>query len=218
LSNQKSITWLTGDAVEILRLAEREEGPFNKAVDFLRKSQNEDGGWHCYSGSIGYKKKTPGDPDSTGQIAFLFSEIFGESDPAYISGRALYERFLDELSNDVEQGYRHKLQDDAKVELDVYTLTRPFLSSLVDQPRRILSGFDIGDPRVRRIMDELVGIQRPDGGWRPFWSDVSSPVYTVIAIKTLVLTGMLRIEDLIVDLRAYIGWKNLYQRLCGDEG
>ena len=45
-------------------------------------------------------------------------------------------------------------------------------------------------------METLVGIQRPDGGWYPFFDDASAPVYTVLAVKALILSGALPREDM----------------------
>lgn len=70
-------------------------------------------------------------------------------------------------------------------------LTHLLLSWLLDPPRRFQSGYDAGAPRVKRMMEALVDIQREDGGWRPFWAEESSPVYTVLAIKALILSGTL---------------------------
>jgi hypothetical protein len=69
------------------------------------------------------------------------------------------------------------------------------MSWLLDPPRRFERGYDAGDPRVRRMMEALIEIQRQDGGWRPFWSAESSPLYTALALKVLVLSGALARED-----------------------
>lgn len=52
-------------------------------------------------------------------------------------------------------------------------------------------------------MQALVDIQREDGGWRPFWAEESSPVYTALAVKALILSGMLARGDLEADVKAY---------------
>jgi len=102
----------------------------------------------------------------------------------------------------VERGYRIRLRDEQREELDGYTLTHLLLSWLLDQPRRIQKGYDVSDPRVKRMMEALIDIQREDGGWRPFWSEKSSPVYTALAVKVLVLSGVLAREDLALDVEA----------------
>ena len=53
------------------------------------------------------------------------------------------------------------------------------------------------------MMEALIQAQREDGGWRPFWSEESSPVYTALAVKVLVLSGMLARGDLEADIKAY---------------
>ena len=81
--------------------------------------------------------------------------------------------------------------------------THLLLSWLLDPPRRLQSGYDASDPRVRRMMEALADIQREDGGWRPFWAEKSSPVYTVLALKVLTLSGMLEREDLQADVEIH---------------
>jgi len=197
LSNEQSITWLTLDVVELLRQVGMGERPeCQLAVEWLRAMQNPHGGWYSYSGSIGDQRGSTGDPDATAQITFLMGELYGEDDPVYLRGRALFERHLEEAIQDVERGYRIRLRDGQKEELDGYTLTHLLLSWLLDPPRRIQSGYDVSDPRVKRMMEALIEIQREDGGWRPFWSEESSPVYTILAVKVLILSGMLAREGL----------------------
>jgi len=206
LSNERSVTWLTADVVELLRQVGMEECPeCRAALAWLRGMQNRHGGWHCFAGSIGDQRGTAGDPDSTAQIAFLIGEIGGQDDPAYLKGAELYERHLDECVQDVERGYRVRLRDGKKEELDAYTLTHLLLSWVLDPPRRIRRGYDVRDPRVKEMMETLVGIQREDGGWRPFWTQESSPLYTVLAIKVLALSGALAKEDLQAGVQEYAG-------------
>jgi squalene cyclase len=204
LSNEQGITWITADVVELLRQVGMGECPECKAaLEWLRAMQNRHGGWYSYSGSIGDQRGSTGDPDSTAQITFLMGELYGEDDPVYLGGRELFERHLDECAQDVERGYRFRLRDGQKEELDGYTLTHLLLSWLLDQPRRIQSGYDVRDPRVKQMMEALIEIQREDGGWRPFWSEESSPVYTALAVKVLVLSGMLARDDLEAAVKAY---------------
>lgn len=197
LSNEQGITWITADVVELLRQVGMGECRECKAaLEWLRTMQNRHGGWYSYSGSIGDQRGTTGDPDSTAQITFLVGELYGEDDPVYLRGRELFERHFDECIHDVDRGYRIRLRDGQRVELDGYTLTHLLLSWLLDQPRRIQSGYDASEPRVKRMMEAIIGIQREDGGWRPFWSEESSPVYTALAVKVLILSGMLTREEL----------------------
>jgi hypothetical protein len=197
LSNERSVTWLTADVVELFRqVGVGESAPCQAALVWLGEVQNGHGGWHCFRGSIGEQRGTAGDPDSTAQIAFLMGEIYGQDDPAYLKGRELYERSLDECIEDVERGYRVRLRDGRKADLDAYTLTQPLLAWVLEPPRRVRAGYDVREPRIRRILEALIGIQREDGGWRPFWEEESSPLYTVLAIEVLVLSGEISQEDL----------------------
>ncbi len=197
LSNERSVTWLTADVVELLRQVGMEEGAeCQAALEWLREMQNAHGGWHCFRGSIGDQRGTTGDPDSTAQIAFPMGEIYGRDDPAYLKGRELYEHSLDECVRDVERGYRIRLRDGQRVDLDAYTLTQPILAWVLEPPRRVRAGYDVREPRIKRILEALVGIQWEDGGWRPFWAEESSPLYTVLALKVLILGGALARDEL----------------------
>jgi hypothetical protein len=197
LSNEQSVTWLTADVVELLRqVGIGEDAPCQAALAWLRQAQNAHGGWHCFRGSTGEQRGTTGDPDSTAQIAFLMGEIYGQDDPAYLKGRELYDRSLDECVRDVERGYRVRLRDGQRVGLDAYTLTQPILAWALEPPRRVRAGYGVRELRVKRILEALVGIQREDGGWQPFWEEQSSPLYTILAIEVLVLSGAIARRDL----------------------
>jgi squalene cyclase len=204
LSNEQGVTWITADVVELLRcMGMGECRECKAALEWLRAMQNRHGGWYSYSGSIGDQRGSTGDPDSTAQITFLMGEIYGENDPVYRKGRELFETHLDECVQDVERGYRIRLRDGERVGLDAYTLTHLLLSWLLDPPRRIQSGYDVRDPRVKRTMETLIEIQREDGGWHPFWSEESSPVYTALAVKVLVLSRVLAREDFEAAVKVY---------------
>ena len=204
LSNERSITWLTADVVQLLRQVRMGEGPECKAaVKWLRTMQNQHGGWPSLARDIGDRQSDTGDPDATAQIGFLMGELYGEDDPAYRKSRELFESYLNECAQDVKRGYRIRRRDGKREELDAYTLTHLLLSWLLDPPRRIQSGYDASDPRVKRMMEALVGIQQSDGGWRPFFAEESSPVYTALAVKVLILSGMIAREDLKVAVNAY---------------
>jgi hypothetical protein len=172
------------------------------AIAWLRSLQNAHGGWP----SVARESQPPGgtgDPDASAQIAFLMREIYGEGDPLYRKGRELLERHFDEAAGDVERGYRIRVVDGQPEKMEVYGLTHLLLSWLGDRPRRIEDGYDASDPRVGRMMEALIDAQGEDGGWQPFWADESSPVYTALAVKVLVWTGVLAPEDLVCELREY---------------
>jgi hypothetical protein len=204
LSNERSITWLTADAVDLLcQVGMREGAGCKAAVKWLRSIQNRHGGWPSLSGEGDDPREETSDPDATAQIAFLMGELYGPDDPVYLRGRALFESHLDKCVQDVERGYWVGWRDGKKEELDVYTLTHLLLSWLLDEPRRFQHGYDARDRRIRRMMEVLIDLQREDGGWRPFWAKESDPAYTLLAIKGLVLAGMLARGGLVAAARSH---------------
>ena len=110
---------------------------------------------------------------------------------------------IDECAQEVARGYRVRARDGQREPPEVYHLTHLLLSWVLDPPRRFQSGYDASDPRVRRLMEALIDAQSEDGGWRPFWAEESSAVYTVLAIEVLILSGMLAREDLQAGVEAY---------------
>jgi hypothetical protein len=162
----------------------------------LRATQSQRGGWPSLARDVSDGEEVTDDPDTTAQITFLMSEVYGEDDPAYLKGMALFESYLDKGAQDAGRGCWIRLRDGSRQVLDVYHLTHLLLSWLLDVPRRIDSGYDVNDPRVRLMMEALIDIQGQDGGWRPFFAEESSPRYTALALRVLVLSGMLEREDL----------------------
>jgi hypothetical protein len=201
LSNEHSITWLTADVVDLLRQTGRGEGPeCQAAVKWLRAMQKPGGAWPSLAGE---PQVGSVDPDATVQIGFLMGELYGEDDPAYRQARALFEGYLDACAQDAARGYRLRPRDGEREPLDVYTLTHLLLSWPLDPPRRFQRGYDATDSRVRRMMEALMEIQQDDGDWRPFFAEESSPVYTLLAVKVLILSRMLDREDLKAQIEAY---------------
>ena len=204
MSSERSITWLSADVVELLyQVGMEDRHEYKAAVEWLRTIQNQHGGWASLAGDVEARQDDTSDPDSTAHITFLMGEIFGEDDPVYLKGRNLFERYLDECARDVARGFWIGSRDGGRGEPDVYHLTHLLLSWLLDPPRSLERGYDVGDPRVKRMMKALIDIQREDGGWRPFWAKESDPVYTVLAIKVLILSGMLARENLEGQVSAY---------------
>jgi len=187
VSGERSITWLTADVVELLRrLGRKDQSPCQAALKWLRAMQNHQGGWPSVA------------DEAAGQ------EIYGRQDPAFRRGKRLFERPLDACARDAERGYWIRARDGERQEIEVYTLTHLLLSSLVDAPRRLQGGYDMNDPRVRSLLEALVEIQGEDGGWRPFFAEDGSPLYTLLAIEVLVLGGAIPQQDLADLLRPYV--------------
>ena len=61
-------------------------------------------------------------------------------------------------------------------------LTRLSGVEKLDAPRRLQEGYDVSDLRVKRILEVLVEVQGQDGGWRPFFLEESSLLYTMLAV------------------------------------
>jgi hypothetical protein len=201
VSNEQSITWLTADVVDLLHQVGMGESAECQAVkEWFGRMQNRHGGWPSLAGD---PDTSASDPDAAAQITFLMAELYGKDDPAYLKGKVLFECNLDECARDAERGYWIRWDNGRREELDAYTLTHLLLSWWLDPPRRFQHGYDVGDPRVRRMMEALVGIQREDGGWHPFFAEESSPVYTLLALKALILSGALGREGLESKVRAY---------------
>lgn len=206
LSQARSITWLTADVVDLLHQVGMGDGHgCQAAVRWLRSVQNRWGGWPSLAVDADDEESDTGDPDASAQITFLIGDLYGEDDRAYLRGKELFERHLDDCARDAARGYWIKRLDGSKTALDAYTLTHLLLSWLLDPPRHFQCGYDVSDPRVKRMMEALVDIQRDDGGWRPFWTQESDPVYTVLAVKALILSGILAREELEADVKAYAG-------------
>jgi hypothetical protein len=203
MSGKRSMTWLTVDAVDLLRKVEMGESAAGQAaLSWLRKMQDQHGGWPSLVPDVD-ESAGPADPDASAQVTFLMGDLYGEEDPVYRRGRECFERHLDECARDAARGYAIGTHDGERKALDVYHLTHLLLSWWLDPPRRFQCGYDATDPRVRSMMQALLQIQQLDGGWRPFFSSETSPVYTLLAVKVLVLSGMLPRDRLQTSVERY---------------
>jgi hypothetical protein len=199
LSKTKSITWLTADIIELLRRIRLEKSePCTRALNWLRKMQYPDGGWPMFK-----RDQFRVDPDSTAQILFLMKEIYGEKDKLWIKGIKLFEKFLDKLALDAERGY-YIAPTGEKRENDIYHLTHLLIASLVDSKRRVDAGYNLKDVRVKKIIQAILKSQREDGGWRPFWTQNSDPIYTVLTLKLLLWLDTLKPESLRKHVAPYL--------------
>jgi hypothetical protein len=195
LSTQKDVTWLTADIVDLLREFGLENTKAcQKGIHWLRKVEISGGGWGLFSegspASGGGEDDEGIDPDSSAQITFLMKDLFGEEDPLYKRGIALYEEHLNQVAKDAETGFC--FQKEVKEENDIYHLTHLLGQSFFFGKRSADAGYDIKDERVRKIVKAIIQIQREDGGWRPFWSEESDPTYTGLIIKIFFWIGALQ--------------------------
>lgn len=201
LSTQKSVTWLTADVIELLHKVELGSNDACKnALSWLRKIQGKEGGWFMFES----KAFSGPDPDSTARIAYLMKEIYGEDDPIYLKSQCLVESFLDRLVEDTEKGY-YVAPNGEERENDIYHLTHLILTPFVDTKRRIEASYKPGDGRLKKIANAIEELQREDGGWRPFWSEKSDPVYTVLALKLLTWVEVLDPDETMVRAEKYCG-------------
>jgi hypothetical protein len=182
LSNQKGVTWLTADIVDLLReMGQENIKASQKAILWLRKTELAEGGWGLF------EEGEEVDPDSSAQITFLMKDLFGEEDPLYKRGIALFEKHLNQIAKDVEQGFC--LIKEEREENDIYHLTHLLGQSFFSGKRSAEAGYNVKDNRVKKIVEGIIKIQRDDGGFRPFWSQESDPLYTGLVLKIFLWVG-----------------------------
>ncbi len=143
----KSITWLTGKALEALcRAGYVNQERIRKARDFLLYSQYEDGNWPDYKG------QKESDPLGTGNILpALLAAGVDKNNEVYRNGRAaLYQH----LKRSVEAGYTYDM-------VDLIAVIPP-----ESDPEREV---------IKRGVELIVRTQRNDGGWCLYGSTKSNP-------------------------------------------
>ena len=141
----KSVTWLTGKALEALSLAEYDnEVRLKRARDFLMHSQNEDGNWPDFI-NMGHS-----DPLATGNILTgLRAAGVDSKAKVYRDARAaLYQHIKDALEN--------KSADDM---IDLTAVCPPETDKEVD----VINGG----------LELIISTQNKDGGWPPLGSKKS---------------------------------------------
>ena len=143
----KSVTWLTGKALEALCLVSYEnEERLKRARDFLLYNQYEDGNWPDYLG------RNESDPLATGNILLGLRAIGINSDnKVYRDGRAA---LLQHLKEAVE----------SKSTFDMADLTA------VGKPESNLEA-----SVIRSGLELIVQSQNEDGGWAPLGFKKSDP-------------------------------------------
>lgn len=189
LSNEKGVTWLTADMVDLLRLAGQENTKAcQKAINWLRRMELPEGGW----GPVEEDEEI--DPDSSAQITFLMKDLLGGEDTLYKRGIALFEEHLDQVAQNAEQGFYHL--NGEKRENEVYHLTHLLGQSIFTGKRGADAGYRVRDQRVKKILEGIIEIQREDGGFRPYWSKESDPLYTAIVLKIFLWVGAMKKKEI----------------------
>jgi prenyltransferase beta subunit len=189
LSNEKGVTWLTADMVDLFRLMGQENTKAcQKAINWLRRMELPDGGWGLF------EEYEEIDPDSSAQITFLMKDLLGGEDTLYKRGLALFEQHLDQMAQNAEQGFYHI--NGEKRENEIYHLTHLLGQSIFTGKRGADAGYKVRDKRVKKILEGIIEIQRGDGGFRPFWSKQSDPLYTAIALRIFLWVGALKKKEI----------------------
>ncbi|MDH5186537.1 MAG: terpene cyclase/mutase family protein [candidate division WOR-3 bacterium] len=163
ISTEHSMTWATGDAVNALIKAGYLNHPgVKKAVAFLLKSQNEEGGWYSHVG-----KNYPYGTDLASMDvivkALLLSEENRES--------AVFKKTVEAILK-----YRAKW----KSPVDAAAVLNIFLSL----------GYKPEHQSVRELVDILIKTQDQTGGWRPIETSPTDPAQTVYCLKQLKKCGV----------------------------
>lgn len=143
----KSVTWLTGKALEALCLVDYGiEERMKRARDFLLFSQYEDGNWPDY------KDQQTSDPLATGNILSSLRAVGINSDNKVLEDgkAALFQHLKDSIEN--------------KSTLDMTDL------SVVGSPKT-----DLEREVIREGIELIVQTQNKDGGWAPIGSKKSDP-------------------------------------------
>ncbi len=182
LSNQKGVTWLTADMVDLFRqIGQENTKACQKAINWLRKMEIPEGGWGLF------EEDEEIDPDSSAQITFLMKDLLGEEDTLCKRGIALFKKHLDQVAQDAQAGFWDRKGE--KEENEVYHLTHLLGQSIFSGKRVADAGYNFKDKRVKKILEAIIAIQREDGGFRPYWSEKSDPLYTGIVLKIFFWVG-----------------------------
>ncbi len=153
----KSITWLTGKALEALcRVGYEEEHRLRKARDFLMYSQNEDGHWPDFM------DQNESDPLATGNIIAGLTEMGVSKDhKVYQNARAA---LFHHLKTSVESGSTYDIVDLSAVD----TVQSEMEQEVVDK------GFEL-----------VIQSQNKDGGWINPGTKKSHPELTSLLVFAL---------------------------------
>jgi prenyltransferase beta subunit len=197
LSSQKCVTYLTADMVDLLRLMGQENTKAcQKAINWLRRMELPEGGWGLFEGDEQI------DPDSSAQITFLMKDLLGPEDTLYKRGVELFEKHLDQMAQDAEQGFNYFTGE--KKENDVYHLTHLLGQSFFSGKRGADAGYTLKDKRVKRMVQAILDAQRDDGGFRPYWLAESDPLYAGLVLRILLWVGAMKKKEVGAMVRAVL--------------
>jgi len=147
----------TADALNALFEAGYSGDAVARAIDFLRATQNEEGGWYS---NVRPRPNPVTDIATTDHIVHAF---LNNSEPRE--------------STVIKRAERMLLEKKEKLEAPVDVAAA--LSCLREL------GYGPESEHVRRLVDYLIGAQRPDGGWNWFDDLPSNPSQTVDCLESL---------------------------------
>ncbi|MBY8998048.1 MAG: terpene cyclase/mutase family protein [Candidatus Thorarchaeota archaeon] len=150
----KSVTWLTGKALEALCLAEFiDEERLRRARDFLLYNQYEDGHWPDFIG------RDESDPLATGNILLALECVgINSENKVYQDGRAA---LLQHLKDSVENSSTFDMAD----------------LTAVGKPNS-----ELENEVIRGGIELIIQSQNEDGGWAPLGSKKSDPELSSILV------------------------------------
>ena len=152
----------TADAVNALIESGYLGEAVRRAIDFLRSTQNEEGGWPSH---VGPNALTGSDVASTDHVVLAFLH-YGEPRESSVLQRT--ERMLLESRETVDSSV-----DETAV-----------LSTL------LALGYPLENEYISELVGSLIEAQRPDGSWNWFGDLPSNPTQTVDCLEQLVKCGV----------------------------
>jgi squalene cyclase len=163
ISTAHSMTYATADVVNVLMNTEyAKRAPVNKAVAFLRRTQNDDGGWSPHVG----QNSPPGTDIASMDVIVKALVLAGEGKQSAIL------RWAAEAIVTNWEDWKYPA----------------CAASALNVMLRI--GYQPDDPHVRGLVTSLVESQQDDGGWSPLAAGPSDPGQTAYCVKQLMKCGI----------------------------
>ncbi len=154
----KSITWLTGKAIEALISANyNNEKRIKRGIEFLKKLQHNSGHWPDTA-----DHEEP-DPLATGNIINAFKKAGLDKEEAYIKGRNALIKSIEEAMKKEE--FLWDL-------VDIAYIDKP----LNKEEEKI----------IKKAVKLIIELQNEDGGWKPVWMKQSDPELTALLVQAVI--------------------------------
>lgn len=163
VSTTDSMTHITGDVINALIEAGESRNPkTGRAIAFLKKTQNEEGGWPSQLGSD-YTHGT-----DIGGMDVIVKALLGAGEP---KGSQVFKRAIEVVIRE---------REDWKIPVCGASVLNLFTKL----------GFAADHEYVRELAETLIEKQRPDGGWNWMGDLPSNPAQTVYTVKQLKKCGV----------------------------